>query len=466
MPPYIAFWACTLFVIFLLYQDRSRNPNISASLWIPLTWLLIVASRLPSQWMGASGWQRDAYVDGNPLDRAIYLTLLLAGVSVLVSRSTRWVELIKQNLALTLLALLGLCSVLWSDFPFVAFKRWIRDLGAYLMLVVVLSEARPLEAVGTLFRRLCYILIPYSVLLIRYYAYFGRSYSHWTGDVSYTGVTNNKNSLGILCLVSGLIFFWDILKRWSNRSDRETRLILVLDLVMCLMTLYLLWLARSSTSSLCLFIGVVIMCMSRIPTMVANPARIRRLVIGIAGLYLATDWIFDFKRLVTGMLGRDATFTGRIQLWEYLINNSENWLLGAGYESFWLGPRLARIWSVFTFGPNQAHNGYIELYLNLGMVGVCALVLVLFASYRKISRAMDASEDLAFLSFSLWTALLLYNITEAAFKVHLLWLAFLLGAITVPKPAQLLARTPAFRRLQPTASRFYRSGRITPKTQN
>ena len=175
MPASIAFWACTLFVLFLLYRDPARNPNISATLWIPLIWILIVASRLPSQWMGATGWQTEAYVEGNPLDRAIYLTLLLAGMCVLLGRSMRWVELVKQNFALTLLVLLGLFSVLWSDFPFVAFKRWTRDVGAYLMLVVVLSEARPLEAVETLMRRLCYILIPYSVLLIRYYPYFGRS---------------------------------------------------------------------------------------------------------------------------------------------------------------------------------------------------------------------------------------------------------------------------------------------------
>jgi len=46
--------------------------------------------------------------------------------------------------------------------------------------------------------------------------------------------------------------------------------------------------------------------------------------------------------------------------------------IGAGFESFWLGPRLNKLWAQYNFMPNQAHNGYIEIYLNLGgSVCVC-----------------------------------------------------------------------------------------------
>ena len=65
--------------------------------------------------------------------------------------------------------LFALLSVLWSDFPLVALKRWFRDLGNYLVILVVLSDPRPLEAVRALLRRLCYLLIPLSILLVKYY---------------------------------------------------------------------------------------------------------------------------------------------------------------------------------------------------------------------------------------------------------------------------------------------------------
>lgn len=44
-----------------------------------------------------------------------------------------------------------------------------------------------------------------------------------------------------------------------------------------------------------------------------------------------------------------------------------NRLVGAGYESFWLGTRLDIAWNAFpNFRLREAHNGYVELFLNLG----------------------------------------------------------------------------------------------------
>ena len=37
----------------------------------------------------------------------------------------------------------ALMSFCWSDFPFVAFKRWFRDLGNYLVILVVLVRSAP-----------------------------------------------------------------------------------------------------------------------------------------------------------------------------------------------------------------------------------------------------------------------------------------------------------------------------------
>jgi len=90
----------------------------------------------------------------------------------------------------------------------VSFKRWFRDLGNYIVILVVLSDPRPLEAVHTLLRRLCYLLIPLSILLIKYYSYLGRAYSEWTGAAEYIGAMTSKNMLGVVCLISGIFFFW------------------------------------------------------------------------------------------------------------------------------------------------------------------------------------------------------------------------------------------------------------------
>src|SRR5271154_585926 len=89
-----------------------------------------------SQWLGAEyGYSED----GNPLDRSFDLVLIVLAIAVLMSRSFKWSNFLRRNMVLTAYVSFALLSILWSDFPFVAFKRWFRDLGNYLMILVVLS---------------------------------------------------------------------------------------------------------------------------------------------------------------------------------------------------------------------------------------------------------------------------------------------------------------------------------------
>jgi len=82
---------------------------------------------------------------------------------------------------------------------------------------------------------------------------------------------------------------------------------------------------------------------------------------------------------------------------------------------------------------NEAHNGYLEIYINLGLIGLFLLIGFLIASYRTICKRLTPHSSFGSLSLALWTVLLFYNVTEAAFKGgQLMWLAFLLGAISAP----------------------------------
>ena len=109
---------------------------------------------------------------------------------------------------------------------------------------------------------------------------------------------------------------------------------------------------------------------------------------------------------------------------------------GTGYESFWLGPRLESLWQL-AGAVNEAHNGYLEVYLNLGLVGLFLLGGFLIGSYRTICKQLLVLRSrLASLALALWTIMLFYNMTEAAFKFHLMWLIFLMAAIAIPSPAE------------------------------
>lgn len=432
MPPFLALLLWFVCLLGVLLFDPAKVSKPSLALWVPLVWMFIIASRLPSQWLeGSFGAASESIEEGNPLDRAVFALLILVALAILMLRSFRWGDFFARNMVLVSFLLFGLMSVLWSDFPFVSFKRWFRDFGDYLAVLIVLSDPHPLDAFRTVLRRLCYLLIPLSILVIKYYPQIGKQYEIWSGSSVFVGVTTSKNMLGVVCLIGGIYFFWDTLTRWPDRKERRTKRIILMNGAMIGMTLWLLKLANSATSKVCLALGCLVIAAAHTKFIKRNPVVLKTLIPVCFLTYMFLETFFDINAGLAGAVGRNATLTGRTDLWKLLLSMHINPLLGTGYESFWLGPRLTWIYERFAV-VNEAHNGYLETYLNLGLVGLSLLVLFLISRYRNICRELSSHASLASLSLALWTVLLFYNVTEAAFKCsQLMWLIFLLGVISV-----------------------------------
>jgi O-antigen ligase len=133
-------------------------------------------------------------------------------------------------------------------------------------------------------------------------------------------------------------------------------------------------------------------------------------------------------------IGKDPTLTDRTKIWAFVLGMHTNPLVGTGYQSFWLGPRLEYFWEFSGLGHiNEAHNGYLEVYLELGLIGVFVLLGFLVAGYRTICRGLTSGSDTAILGMATWLTLLFYNMSEAAFENGLLWTMLMFGAISLPK---------------------------------
>ena len=227
MPPPLAACLCAGFITWLLYRDSKRSQKTSSSLWIPILWVAIIASKPVVYWMQTSRSEADAnsYLDGNPVDRNVFLALMIAAGMALALRRLDWVSIIKKNSWVWLFYAYLAISVIWSDHPAVAFRRWVKDVGNVLMILIMLTETNPMEAVRRVFLRCGYVLVPLSILTIKYYPDIGRYYHRWTYSTCYCGVTTNKNSLGVLAMVTGIFLAWDILrakegKTWRGVSKR------------------------------------------------------------------------------------------------------------------------------------------------------------------------------------------------------------------------------------------------------
>ncbi len=140
--------------------------------------------------------------------------------------------------------------------------------------------------------------------------------------------------------------------------------------------------------------------------------------------------ILGGEKTVVQTLGRNTTLTGRTDIWKLVLPMAPNFFGGAGFESFWLGPRLEKVWDALpNLHVNEAHNGYLEVYLNVGAVGLSLIVLVFIHGYRRCVATFRSNPTLGSLLLAYLMVAVLYNVTEAGFRMlNPMW-TFLLLAI-------------------------------------
>lgn len=445
MPPTLALLIWIVLLVGLFYLDVARESKTSLALWVPLIWFFFIGSRTPSMWIGfqTATTAAQALEEGSPLDRVVFSALALTAFVILFLRSFQWGKFFRQNAALVSLLAFALLSVAWSDFPFATFKKWFRDIGVYMAILVVLSDPRPLEAVRTVLRRLYYLLVPLSVVFVKYYPNLGKSFSEWGGQ-EYTGVSTSKNMLGELCLASGIFFFWDTVTRWHQRRDKRVRRVILVNIAFIAMALYLLNLCGSKTSTVCLALGCLTIVVAHSDFGRRHLTFVKAIGPSFFVLYLILTFGFGMGAQLSESVGGTADMSDRTHIWHVLLSVPINPVLGTGYQSFWLGWRVPWVWARLA-GDRvlSAHNGYLMIYLDLGLIGLVLLCTFLVGTYRKICKQLKPLTPIGSLGLGLWTLLLFYNVSDAAFEVELLLVNFLLAAILIPQRA--VARAPIVR---------------------
>src|SRR5215469_9206686 len=408
-------FACGIWGLFRL--DRQPKGQTSKALWIPVSWLLVAGSRNPSEWLHLQGpsSQGARYLDGNPLDRTFLAALMALGVFVLLQRQKQTLTLLRANAPILLFFAYCATSGFWSDFPEVAFKRWFRGIGDVIMVLLILTEADVVAGLKRVFARVGYILLPASVLLIRYFPSLGRGYNIAGTATFWTGVTTDKNGLGMICLVFGMGIIWRFRDTYKAKDNARRTQQLMVCITLVVTTLYLLWESNSMTSISCFAMAAGMMIAADRWEWARKPVMVTILMIGAVGT--SAFVLFGGAASVLEYLGRNPTLTGRTEVWSTVLQFVQNPIVGSGYESFWLGNRLERIGQITGSGIQEAHNGYLEIYLNLGWVGLCFLAMIIVSGYAKVIRGLKLDQDTGKLRLAYFVAGLIYNFTEAGFKM-------------------------------------------------
>jgi exopolysaccharide production protein ExoQ len=404
-------WVVGISGLFCLNRDNSART--SKFLWLPVIWLWINASRPISVWFGmaseAPGGQPSA---GSLIDQLVAGLLILFGIIAIIRRRSVSIAVLRASWPIALYFSFCLFSLLFSDFPGWGFKRWVRSLGDLVMPMVVVTEAQPVAAVRCLFSRAGLILLPASVLLVRYYPNLSRYYSP-EGLQLVGGVTTNKNTLGVGAFLLGLGALWQVLTLLSDRKQPNRRRRLLAQCTLLFVGIEVLVMARSATSTACFVFGAFLM----LPILLIRhrPAALHALVLVIL-LGGGLSKLLGIQGEVMKGMGRSSDLTGRTEIWEVLWRMDTNPMVGAGFETFWVGPRLKYMNRMFP-SINEAHNGYLEVWLNLGGMGVVLIVLVLGRGYHCAVAAFRRDPMLGGLLVAYLVTAVTYNVTEAGFRM-------------------------------------------------
>ena len=432
MNPKLALFLCILFILWLLRQERKRHLDVSNALWAPLLWFGILGSRPLSMWFGFGGDGQGDPTDGSPFDRFVFQALIVLGLVILARRRVGLSAVIKRNKWLFLFFLYLGISVIWSDYPFVSLKRWIKDVGNIVMVLVVLSEANPEEAIKALFERCSYVLIPLSIVFIKYLSDLGRVYNRWTGEASWVGVATEKNTLGMTVMVCGIGMLWSMMEWQKGRTIMREKTQVLAQMMPLMMAAWLLYIANSATSLACSLLGGGMLLGSRVPAIRKQMGHFWLYGAAVAVVVVSLT-MFRAEDAITGALGRDSTFTGRVDIWKNVLREDINPLLGTGYYSFWLGDRSKRISQGYYYELNEAHDGYLETYLNSGLIGLILLLAFLVAASNDIRKELELGGGYAGLRIALFAIAVMHNLTESGFdRLNAVWFGLLLVAINCP----------------------------------
>lgn len=435
MSPSLATLVYVCGIAGLFYLDRDKSIRTSKALWLPVIYLWVLGSRPVSFWLGVSPpGGTDIQLEGSPVDAAFFAVLLIAAICVLAFRGRRVLALLHANFPIPILIYFAFClvSICWSGFPGPALKKWIKAIGDLAMILIVVTDEHPVAALRRLFSRTAFILMPVSLLFIKYYPYLGRAYDQWTGLQMNTGATSDKNMLGVITFVLSLGVVWRVvgLLRSEEAFPRYRRHLLAQGAILVIGILLLID-SNSVTSGVSFTLGAGLILLTSLRFIRRKPAALHILVmllVMIAGLIV----VLGGETSAAHALGRNSNLTGRTDIWAAVIPMAPNPLLGAGFESFWLIPsvklRLAEIFQGLIL--NEAHNGYIEVYLNLGWVGLGLMGVILIDGYRRSVRAFRRDPTIGCLLVAYVLTALTYNVTEAGFRMmHPNWIFFLLAVI-------------------------------------
>ena len=342
--------------------------------------------------------------EGDPITEVLWLGVYAVMILLFFVRWRSLLSVALRDKLLLLLTAVAIFSVLWSVAPEVTLRRGVALLGTSLFGIYI-AERYGLDELLRLLAWTLGITAVLSLVFALVLPSYGISQEPITqGD--WEGIFDHKNTLGKNMALSTIVFLLLALSSRRHRWVAWTGFGLSAALL----------LLSNSTTSLLVALSVCLLLpfyrTLRWDISVAAPL----IILAVLSILGTTTWLLSNPEALLGVLGKDATLTGRTVLWSAVWDAiwDRPWA-GYGYSAFWLGweGKSATIWLMTGEEFYDAHNGILDLWLTLGLAGVSVFVLQFLraflraAAWARTTGTVEGLWPVAFLTF-----MLLSNLTE------------------------------------------------------
>jgi exopolysaccharide production protein ExoQ len=302
---------------------------------------------------------------GLPFMQLIWVALYVCVLYLLIRRGKNvWLVLLKGWPFLLLLAV-ALLSIAWSDAPWLTTRRSLGLLAttmAGLYIAVRFGFAEQLKLLMQALKIAIVLSFIFGVLHLGRAVDNLNALSH-TSTPPWYGIFTQRNALGMTMALSTLVFL-----QWSCIQSEEKWS----AYFWALLSFILILLSRSMTGLLSICLLLLFLLFLR--HLRLHPRTVWRGVLaGILAVSLGLAYAASHLGTVVALVDRDVTLSGRTTIWgaAVLMGMDRPWI-GHGFDAFWLGDvgpsgEVRRIagWDV-----PGAHNGFLEIWLDLGLLGL------------------------------------------------------------------------------------------------
>ena len=355
-----------------------------------------------------------------------------------LARRADAVRLASQNLPLLALIAVAVASTVWSVNAPVTLRRTIGLAGTTVAAWYVALYFRPSEFLELLFSLLTSIAV-LSLLAVLLFPDLAIHSDLHAGD--WRGVFTHKNNLGEAMALGVSVAFIRLASRGKSRVTSA------LSIGICG---FMLAMSQSRASWVAAVVAVMVCLLTRFNRL-SFWLRVPALVIAVSTLTTALTVLWLNIDAALALIGRDLTLTGRTVLWAsaFSAGLDRPWL-GYGYRAFWLGANggaasIGRGATAFAMEINHGHNGFLDLWLEMGLVGLILFLVVLLPFARRAFRIARRGT----MSEQWWPLTLLVLILPVSFATTVIldrnnyyWVIFVTtllylraGEIALPAPA-------------------------------